>query len=230
MSTQLPDSNLHEHVNQILISSSTTGNIISQSGPVCFGGSAIGQIPITLSGMTKEYDRLHSETDLIYHELTIELNTIKAQLETYKRENGTLMLLNKDNNEKIAKLEAFQKSVEDEKTMSKLICALQDLNYSDKLEYSIPIYEDLRNDRVGSHRYLKIDGQYQDSHHLIDYKKTLILYELEYLSPHIAKKLSEKYDYTLIPETMQYLYDNNVVVGSKLSQKEKDSAHKWWST
>ena len=206
----------------------------------------------------KEIDRLRIENELLkkkIDDLTKELENVKAQLVTCLLENkeykvkieklesycqsiekelenvkaqlATSLLENKKYIAKIEKLESYCQSIENEKLIDKLICALQDLNGPSRLlECLIPAFQDLRSDRLELCHYLNN----RDSQKLIDYKRALILQQLERLSPNITDEFSKLYDDTLIPETIKYLHNNNVPVSSSLTQKEKDRALRFWKT
>lgn len=129
-------------------------------------------------------------------------------------------------------IENMNQKMTDDKHMSKLIMALQDVNAHQQLENNLGkplsrLMYKLRSRRVEDCHYLLTSGSMIDTPELIDYKLQQIKNKLEELSPSLKSKFEKKIGRGLIEGVINHL-DQLSYTSKQPATNECAEADEWW--
>lgn len=175
-------------------------------------------LTLRVSEKNREIEQIKSENEMLRQKISHLEEIIDQQNKKIDIQNNEIITLKGRLDEKDAK-----------EKISKLIIAIQDLNFSEQLEQQISIYSrqlsKFRKDKNNEHHYF-INN---DTSEQLNYKKNLILEQLKNVTPQITNKFEKKYSKGFIDAIIQYLkLHTNPTTLTTLTTEEQEEIAEWW--
>ncbi len=116
--------------------------------------------------------------------------------------------------------------------LPKLIIAIQDVNASERLESILPsslsnILTDIRSDRTQGAHYFITEGRHPDSTEILNYKKQVIIRQLDNLTSEVKSLFEDCYEIEVLDAIRTYLNNQVGQISVQLSQSDKRRADSW---